>query len=100
MATVVSLATMVESQSLNAVVAGFSFASAVAWMDVVRWIITQVVNVQGKGTGNYYLLTALATTLLAVAVFVIVKAVAYNIEVNQPPSPVYAVTNGGRMARA
>lgn len=97
MATVVSLATMVESQSLNAVVAGFSFASAVAWMDVVRWIITQVINVQGKGTGNYYLLTALATTLLAVAVFVIVKAIAFNAEINQPAAPVYAVTNAARM---
>ena len=71
----VNLATMVESQSLNAVVAGFSFASAVAWMDVVRWIISQVINVNKNG-GNYYFLTALLTTILAVVVFVITKAVA------------------------
>ena len=71
----VNLATMVESQSLNAVVAGFSFASAVAWMDVVRWVISQVVNVNKNG-GNYYLLTALLTTILAVVIFVITKAVA------------------------
>lgn len=88
---IVNLATMVESQSLNAVVAGFSFASAVAWMDVVRWIISQVINVNKNG-GNYYLLTALMTTVLAVVVFVITKAVAFNIEINQPPPPVYAVT--------
>lgn len=88
---IVNLATMVESQSLNAVVAGFSFASAVAWMDVVRWIISQVINVNKNG-GNYYLLTALMTTVLAVVVFVITKAVAFNIEINQPASPVYAVT--------
>lgn len=87
----VNLATMVESQSLNAVVAGFSFASAVAWMDVVRWIISQVINVNKNG-GNYYFLTALLTTILAVVVFVITKAVAFNIEVSQPPPPVYAVT--------
>jgi hypothetical protein len=88
---IVNLATMVESQSLNAIVAGFSFASAVAWMDVVRWIISQVINVNKNG-GNYYLLTALMTTVLAVVVFVITKAVAFNIEINQPPPPVYAVT--------
>ena len=91
MATLVSLATMVESQSLNAVVAGFSFASAVAWMDVVRWVISRVVTLKGQG-GNYYLLTALATTILAVVVFFIVKMVAVNTEINQPAPPVYAVT--------
>ena len=81
---------MVESQALNAVVAGFSFASAVAWMDVVRWIISKVINVSKNG-GNYYLITALATTLLAVFVFIIIKAVAVNVEINQQ-QPVYAVT--------
>ena len=89
---IVNLATMVESQSLNAVVAGFSFASAVAWMDVVRWIISQVINVNKNG-GNYYLLTALFTTVLAVIVYIITKAVAFNIEINQPAAPVYAVTH-------
>ena len=85
-----SIAPMVESQALNAVVAGFSFASAVAWMDVVRWVISKVVNVSKNG-GNYYLITALATTLLAVFVFIIIKAVAVNVEINQT-QPVYAVT--------
>lgn len=91
MATLVSLATMVESQSLNAVVAGFSFASAVAWMDVVRWAISKIVTLRGQG-GSFYLLTALATTVLAVVVFMVVKAVAINTEINQPAPPVYAVT--------
>jgi hypothetical protein len=85
-----TIATMVESQSLNAIVAGFSFASAVAWMDVVRWIISKVVSVSKNG-GNYYLLTALATTLLAIFVYIIIKAVAVNVEINQQ-QPVYAVT--------
>lgn len=88
--SMLSIATMVESQALNAVVAGFSFASAVAWMDVVRWIISKVINVSKNG-GNYYLITALATTLLAVFVFIIIKAVAVNVEINQQ-QPVYAVT--------
>jgi hypothetical protein len=85
-----NIATMVESQSLNAVVAGFSFASAIAWMDVVRWIISQVINVNKNG-GNYYLLTALMTTVLAVIVYIIIKALAVNVTINQQ-QPVYAVT--------
>lgn len=88
--TLISLATMVESQSLNSIVAGFSFASAVAWMDVVRWLISQVININKNG-GNYYFLTALATTLLAVLVFVIIKAIAVNVEIKQQ-QPIYAVT--------
>lgn len=90
MSALVSIATMIESQSLNAVVAGFSFASAVAWMDVVRWVIGQVINVNKNG-GNYYLLTALMTTVLAVLVFIIIKALARNVEV-AATQPVYAVT--------
>jgi hypothetical protein len=44
-----------ETQSLNAVVAGFSFAAALSWMDVVRWSIHQVVRVQKNGGMNYAL---------------------------------------------
>jgi hypothetical protein len=90
MSALVSIASMIESQSLNAVIAGFSFASAVAWMDVVRWIIGQVVNVNKNG-GNYYLLTALMTTVLAVLVFIIIKALSKNVDITQT-QPVYAVT--------
>lgn len=82
---------MVESQSLNAVVAGFSFASAVAWMDVVRWVISNVINVN-KNSGHHYVLTALLTTILAVVVFVITKALAVNVKISEPAPPVYAVT--------
>ena len=34
-----------SSQTLNSIVAGFSFAAAMSWMDFVRWSITQVVKV-------------------------------------------------------
>lgn len=88
--SLVSIATLVQSQSLNAVVAGFSFASAVAWMDVVRWIIGQVINVNKNG-GSFYVLSALLTTILAVLVFIIIKALAVNITVNEP-QVAYAVT--------
>jgi|TARA_R110002096_G_C14261351_1_gene694723 uncharacterized membrane protein required for colicin V production len=58
----------IQSQSVNSMVGGFSFAAAIAWMDVVRWIIANTVKTSKNG-GIYYLITALATTLLAVLVF-------------------------------
>ena len=85
-----NVATQVESQALNAVVAGFSFAAAVAWMDVVRFLISVLVQVN-KNNPNYYVLSALFTTVLAVVVYVVVKNVARNVTIAQP-SQVYAVT--------
>lgn len=79
-----------ESQSLNAVVAGFAFASAIAWMDAVRWLISQVVKAPKNG-GTYALLTALLTTLLSILVFVIIQRVSKRAP-KKMPSPVYAVT--------
>lgn len=86
-----SVALQLESQSLNSVVAGFSFASAIAWMDVVRFIISQVVQVSKNG-GQYYLLSALFTTLLAIVVYLAIKALAFNVKIQEPSNPVYAVT--------
>jgi hypothetical protein len=86
-----SIGLQLEAQSLNSVVAGFAFASAVAWMDVVRWIIAQVVQV-GKNGGQYYILSALFTTLLAIIVFMAIKALVKNVKINEPQPPVYAVT--------
>ena len=86
-----SVAVQLETQSLNSIVAGFSFASAIAWMDVVRWVISQIVQVNKNG-GQYYVLSALFTTLLSIVVFMLVKALIKNVEVKEPTSPVYAVT--------
>jgi hypothetical protein len=86
-----AIALQLETQSLNSIVAGFAFASAVAWMDVVRWIISQVVQV-GKNGGQYYILSALFTTLLAIVVFMAIKALATNVKINEPQQPMYAVT--------
>jgi uncharacterized membrane protein required for colicin V production len=52
------------------VAAGFFFATAIAWMDVVRWVISQLVNVAKNG-GSYYLLSAVFTTLLSVVVLML-----------------------------
>ena len=86
-----NVALQLEAQSLNSVVAGFSFASAIAWMDVVRFIISQVVQVSKNG-GQYYVLSALFTTLLSIIVYLAIKALAFNVKINEPTQPVYAVT--------
>lgn len=78
-----------EAQSLNAVVAGFSFAAALSWMDLVRWSIHQVVKVQKNG-GMNYALTAVFTTLLSVIVFMIMSRLSSR--VTKPKSPTFAVT--------
>jgi len=85
-----NVATQVEAQSLNAVVAGFSFAAAVAWMDAVRFMISMLVQVN-KNNPNYYVISALFTTILAVVVYLVIKRIAYNVKISQP-AQVYAVT--------
>ena len=78
-----------SSQTLNSIVAGFSFAAAMSWMDFVRWSITQVVKVPRNG-GRQYVMTALLTTLLSVVVYLVVSTV--NRRVSKPAQPVYAIT--------
>ena len=84
-----AVGSQLEAQSLNAVVAGFSFASAIAWMDLVRWIISQVVKMPKNG-GAYFALTALITTLLSIVVYMILSTMSKK--VSQPAQPMYAVT--------
>lgn len=86
-----SVALQLETQSLNSIVAGFSFAAAVAWMDAVRYLISQVVQVSKNG-GQYYILSALFTTLLSILVYMVLKALVTNVKIDEPSSPVYAVT--------
>ena len=85
----IAIGTQFEVQALNAVVAGFSFASAIAWMDAVRWMISQVVKIPKNG-GSYFFLTALVTTLLSIVVYMLLSRVSKK--VTAPAAPVYAVT--------
>ena len=78
-----------STQTLNSIVAGFSFAAAMSWMDFVRWSITQVVKVPRNG-GRQYVMTAFLTTLLSVVVYLVVSTV--NRRVAKPAQPVYAIT--------
>lgn len=87
--TVTLVARELESQSLNAVVAGFSFAAALSWMDLVRWIVNQVVKVNKNG-GMNYTLTALFTTLLSILVYVAMSRVSNRVQ--KPTQPLFAVT--------
>jgi hypothetical protein len=86
-----SIALQLEAQSLNSVVAGFAFASAVAWMDLVRLLVSRIVQVAKNGM-QYYFLSALFTTLLSIVVYMAVKSLATNVTIKEPAQPVYAVT--------
>jgi len=85
-----TLASQVESQALNSIVAGFSFASAIAYMDLVRWALSTLIKVNKNG-GQYYLMTALLTTLLSIVVFMVVKRF-IKPDIKAPSAPVYAVS--------
>jgi uncharacterized membrane protein required for colicin V production len=87
--TVTLISQELESQSLNAVVAGFSFAAALSWMDLVRWLVNQVVKVSKNG-GMNYTLTALFTTLLSIVVYLAVSRLSTRVQ--KPAQPLYAVT--------
>ena len=79
----------VRAQSLNAVVAGFGFAAALAWLDFIRWVISAIIKVKGNG-GSFYFISALLTTLISViAVMLIVRFGGSDIKKS---SAVYAVT--------
>ena len=78
-----------QTQTLNSIVGGFSFAAAMSWMDFVRWIITQLVKVP-KNSGSQYVLTAILTTLISIIVFMIISRI--NGQVKKPAQPVFAIT--------
>ena len=87
--TVTLVTRELESQSLNAIVAGFSFAAALSWMNLVRWLVNQVVKVNKNG-GMNYTLTALFTTLLSILVYVGISRVSTRVQ--KPSQPIFAVT--------
>lgn len=83
------IATTVESQSLNMIVMGFTFASAIAWYHVVAKLVEKFVK---SGTGlKGDVIAALATTLFAVVVFMVLKMFVRNVEIKDPSQVTYAV---------
>ena len=87
--TAMLVARELEGQSLNAIVAGFSFAAALSWVDLVRWVANQVVKVNKNG-GMNYTLTALFTTLLSIFVYLAISRVSSKVQ--RPQQPVFAIT--------
>ena len=86
-----AIALQLEAQSLNSVVGGFAFASALAWYSLVKVIVDSVVRVSAEGLKGTAL-TALFTTLLAIVVYMAIKALAFNVKINDPQQPTFAVT--------
>ncbi len=78
-----------ETQSLNAIVAGFSFAAALSWNDLVRWVLQQLIRVP-KNSGAQYPLVAVLTTPLSIAVYPTISRISKR--VSRPAQPVYAIT--------
>ena len=83
------VATEFEAQSLNAVVAGFSFAAALSWMDLVRWATHQIVKVN-KNSGMNYAVTAIVTTFLSIIVYMLLSRASKRVV--KPVAPIYAVS--------
>ncbi len=83
-----SIGRSLETQGLNSLVTGFSFAAAIAWMDVVRAVISRVISVNKNGVANATVV-ALMTTLLSVVVYMLLARISSRV---QPPrQPIYAV---------
>lgn len=78
-----------QSQGLNSLVAGFSFAAAIAWLDVARWVIASLVKVP-KTSGAYVLLSAVLVTILSIVVYMVLSRI--SSAVKTPAQPIYAVT--------
>jgi hypothetical protein len=85
-----NLATTIESQGINSLINGFSFASALAWFAVVQAVIEKYVKT-GSGV-KAHLIAALLTTLLSIFVFMIAKKFIKNVEIKEPGQPLFAVT--------
>ena len=87
-AQAMSIGRSLETQGLNSLVTGFSFAAAIAWMDVVRAVISRVISINKNGVANATVV-ALMTTLLSVVVYMLLARVSSRV---QPPrQPIYAV---------
>jgi hypothetical protein len=54
-------------------------------------MISQVVQVSKNG-GQYYVLSAIFTTLLSILVYLSIKALITNVQIKEPGQPMYAVT--------
>jgi len=85
-----SVALQLEAQSLNMIVMGFTFAAAISWFHAVRAVVEKFIKSGGGVKGD--VVAAIATTFLAIVVFMVVKAVARNVTIKNPSDVVYAVT--------
>jgi len=89
MPDVQAIGKQVGSQTVGSIVAGVSFASAIAWMDVVRSVMTKLPGMKANGK-MHFVVTALMTTLLSVIVITVAGRVTKR-DLKASP-PVYAVT--------
>ena len=87
--SIMGIASTVESQGVNSLLGGLSFAAALSWYGVIQAIIEKYVK-QGPGI-QAHVIAALVTTLLSVIVFMLAKKFITNVEIKET-SPMFAVT--------
>jgi hypothetical protein len=80
----------IESFSLNAIVGSLALTASLSWLDFVRSVVGILVKVP-RDTSQFFLVTALLTTLLSVVVYMVIKAAAKNVEIKKP-GQIYALT--------
>jgi hypothetical protein len=82
-----SSAEMFQERMLESVATGFYFAAAVAWMDVVRAVLTKTVKIKNNSQ-SFFLITAAVTTLISALVSIVISKIDKNVKAAKP---VYAV---------
>ena len=78
---------MFRQRMLESVATGFYFASAVAWMDVIRAVLTKS-KLTKNNSQSFFALTAVLTTLLSVIVSMVITKIDKNV---RAAKPVFAV---------
>ena len=74
---------MFRERMLESVATGFYFASAVAWMDVIRAVLTKS-KLTKNNSQSFFALTAIITTLLSVAVSMVITRIDKNVKATKP----------------
>ena len=78
-----SSAQMFRERMLESVATGFYFASAVAWMDVIRAVLTKSIKVKNNSQ-SFFALTAIITTLISVLVSMVISRIDKNVKAAKP----------------
>lgn len=72
-----------RQRTLESISTGFYFAAAVAWMDVVRAVLSKTVKVKNNSQ-TFFALTAIFTTLISVVVSMMINRIDSSVRAARP----------------